>query len=273
MRIRRGFMRCSSAGQAALPRRRRRSCWASRRAIRRDLLRKQSDARLAGDRWVLSSSVDAAGRDALARLEEYHAIHPGAAGMPLETLRRALRVPEAIALAAIDDLQSARLVGVSGGVASLPEFRVVVKGGDAEVERIVRLLDEAGLSPPTVPQLASQAGSGDLADGAAPRGGAGTGEGCRARPLLFGEGAGSILRRARGAGTRRRDHPGAGSRSPGCHPEVPDSAARVGRSARNYRPGARRPKAGEVREANRESAVGWQGRCSWHAPGRGGAAH
>ncbi len=128
-----------------------------------DLLRKNSGARLAGDHWVSSVAVDAAAREALARLDEYHATQPGAAGMPLETLRHALRVAEPLALAALGDLQSRRQIKVSGGVASLPDFGVVVKGGDAEVDRIVRLLQEAGLSPPTVAELAAQTGRGDLA--------------------------------------------------------------------------------------------------------------
>lgn len=127
------------------------------------LVRAEPGGRLVGDLWVSAPVVHAAARNALARLAEYHAQQPGAAGMPLETLRRALRVPAPIALAALGDLESSRQVCVSGGVASLPDFRVVVKGGDAEIERIVRLLEEADLSPPTVGELATQTGRSDLA--------------------------------------------------------------------------------------------------------------
>ena len=127
------------------------------------LLRGESGARRVGDRLVSVAVVAKAAEHALAAVAEYHAAQPGSAGMPLETLRRSFRVGDPIAQAALGDLESSKRLRVTGGTASLPGFRVVVKGGDAEVDRIVRLLDEANLSPPTVGELATRTGRGDLA--------------------------------------------------------------------------------------------------------------
>lgn len=127
------------------------------------LLHGESGARRLGDRMVSAAIVGRAAERALAAVVEYHAGHPGSAGIPLETLRRALRVDDSIAQAALGDLESSGQIRVTGGTASLPGFQVVVKGGNAEIDRIVGLLDEAGLSPPTVSELAARTGRSDLA--------------------------------------------------------------------------------------------------------------
>ena len=69
---------------------------------------------------------------------------------------------EPIVGAAIADLESGRRIRISAGVASLPEFRLEVQGGDAEIEGVVRLLDEADLAPPTLAELAVRTGKSDL---------------------------------------------------------------------------------------------------------------
>lgn len=115
-----------------------------------------------GESWVSTAVVGAAATRALAALAEYHASAPGSVGMPLETLRRALRVDDALAQAALGDLESGHNIRTSAGTAALADFRVVVTGGEGEIARIVALIDEAGLSPPTIAELAVRAGRTDL---------------------------------------------------------------------------------------------------------------
>ncbi len=118
--------------------------------------------RPAGHWWVSTALVHAAGEAVLAALAGYHAGHAESAGMPLETLRRAVHADEPIVGAAMADLESGRRIRISAGVASLPEFRLEVQGGDAELEGVVRLLDEADLAPPTLAELAVRTGKSDL---------------------------------------------------------------------------------------------------------------
>jgi selenocysteine-specific elongation factor len=81
----------------------------------------------------------------------------------LETLRHGLRAPEALVERALNDLASAGRIRRTDGVAMLSGFTPRVEGGDAEVDRIIRILEEAELSPPSLPELERQTGRRDVA--------------------------------------------------------------------------------------------------------------
>jgi selenocysteine-specific elongation factor len=126
------------------------------------LLRHGGYAREVGDRWVAAATVTVAARRAVDVLREFHTRQPSSAGMPLETLRRSLRAPELVARAALEDLAADRSVRAAGGVAALADFSVEVKGGEREIDRVVRLLEQADLAPPSLGEMAAQGGMGDL---------------------------------------------------------------------------------------------------------------
>jgi selenocysteine-specific elongation factor len=52
---------------------------------------------------------------------------------------------------------------VADGLAVLSGFAPRVEGGDAEIDRVVRILEEAELSPPSLPELERQTGRRDIA--------------------------------------------------------------------------------------------------------------
>jgi hypothetical protein len=119
-------------------------------------------ARLLGDTWVRQESVEEAGSRALAVLREYHRQHISQPGMPLETLRHSIGAGHLVVEAALNDAtRSGRLRRVDGIVA-LAGFVPRVVGGDPEIERVVGLLLEANLTPPSVPELERSSGRRDI---------------------------------------------------------------------------------------------------------------
>ncbi|HEY8105120.1 MAG TPA: selenocysteine-specific translation elongation factor, partial [Gemmatimonadales bacterium] len=100
---------------------------------------------------------------ALQRLKEFHRRQPVERGMPLETLRHALRGPEWLIEAAMGAGTSTRRLVVDGGIARLAGFEPRVAGGEPEIDRLVRMLQAAGLSPPSIAELERETGRRDVA--------------------------------------------------------------------------------------------------------------
>jgi selenocysteine-specific elongation factor len=100
---------------------------------------------------------------ALRALKEFHRREPAERGMPLETLRRSARCPEWLAEAAIAAGLAARRLTVDGGIARLAGFEPRVAGGEPEIDRLVQLLRDAGLAPPSVAELERETGRRDVA--------------------------------------------------------------------------------------------------------------
>jgi selenocysteine-specific elongation factor len=124
--------------------------------------RQLSSARQVGGRWVLAATLETLGARAVTALKAYHRANPAERGMPLETLRHALRGAEAVVDEALADAAAAGRLRVAEGVATLSGFTPRVQGGDAEVDRVVRILEEAALSPPSLPELERQTGRRDI---------------------------------------------------------------------------------------------------------------
>jgi selenocysteine-specific elongation factor len=132
------------------------------RSAAQEVARASLDARLVGDMWVRKEAVEEIGTRALAAVRAYHRQQISDPGMPLETLRRSLRALDLVVEAALNDLiRTGRLRRVDGVVA-LAGFVPRVAGGDPEIERIVRLLLDAHLAPPSVPELERASGRRDL---------------------------------------------------------------------------------------------------------------
>jgi selenocysteine-specific elongation factor len=117
---------------------------------------------LLDDVWVTPATVEEVGTRALALLREYHRRHPSDPGMPLETLRHALRSQAVVVEAALGDFGRAGRLWLRDGLVVLAGFVPRVAGGDAEIDRVVRILTEAHLSPPSVAELERSTGRRDL---------------------------------------------------------------------------------------------------------------
>jgi selenocysteine-specific elongation factor len=125
--------------------------------------RARDDIRLVGDRWVREATLRELGARALASLKTYHRTHPSDRGMPLETLRHGLRAPEALVEQALADAAAAGRLRLADGMAVQSGFAPRVEGGDAEIDRVVRILEKAELTPPSLAELERQTGRRDIA--------------------------------------------------------------------------------------------------------------
>jgi selenocysteine-specific elongation factor len=63
---------------------------------------------------------------------------------------------------ALADLAESGRIRMAAGVAVLSGFVPRVEGGDAEIDRVVRILEEAELSPPSLAELERQTGRRDI---------------------------------------------------------------------------------------------------------------
>jgi selenocysteine-specific elongation factor len=119
-------------------------------------------ARLLGDLWVPAAVVAQTGARALALVKDYHRQHISDLGMPLETLRHALRSRDVIVEAALADCAHAGRLRKVDGVVALAGFVPRVSGGAAEIDRVVGILSQAHLTPPSVTELERSTGRHDL---------------------------------------------------------------------------------------------------------------
>ncbi len=115
-----------------------------------------------GDVWIRVEVLDEVTGRIVAALKAFHRANPAERGMPLETLRHGLRAPQPVVERAVSDAAAAGRIRVLDGVALLSGFVPRVQGGDAEVDRVVRILEEAELSPPSLPELERQTGRRDI---------------------------------------------------------------------------------------------------------------
>jgi len=111
------------------------------------------EVRKVGDMWVPDDEIAQAEGRALHALRAHHGASPTAAGMPVETLRRSAARASILAEAAVARLLEAGEILVEEGLARLPGFTPLVPGGEAGMERVLRLIREAGLAAPAVRDL------------------------------------------------------------------------------------------------------------------------
>ena len=120
------------------------------------------ELRLVGDLWVTAESLRQVGARCLELLRRHHRDHPLDRGMPLETLRRSLRAPDSAVEAALEELVRTGRMRRLEGRAALAGFMPRVAGGEGAVAELVALLEEAGLTPPSVPELERRTGRRDV---------------------------------------------------------------------------------------------------------------
>ncbi len=132
------------------------------RAAATQVARGLRGARLLEETWVRQETVEEAGSRALSVLREYHRQHISEPGMPLETLRHSIGAGHLVVEAALNDSIRAGRIRRMDGVIALAGFVPRVVGGDPEIERVVGLLLEANLTPPSVPELERSSGRRDV---------------------------------------------------------------------------------------------------------------
>ncbi len=121
------------------------------------------DVRQLEGRWVSAALLETIAARALEVLRQFHHTHISDPGLPLETLRHSLRAPQGLVDASLGDLERTRRIRRTDGMVALAGFAPRVVGGEAEIDRIVRMLTEAELSPPTVGELSRLTGRTDVA--------------------------------------------------------------------------------------------------------------
>jgi selenocysteine-specific elongation factor len=119
--------------------------------------------RLVGELWVTAALLEDVGSRCLDLLRRHHRENPIERGMPLETLRRSLHAPAPVVEAALADLVRTGRMRRLEGLVALAGFAPRAAGGDAAVDEIVRLLENAGLTPPSVQELERHTGRQDVA--------------------------------------------------------------------------------------------------------------
>ena len=132
-------------------------------ALAGELARATAGICRAGDVWVAEEVLARASARALELLKAYHRANATERGMPLETLRSRIGTTEAVTGTVLDELARTGRIRRQDGIATLAGFAPRVEGGEIEIDRIVRILEEAALSPPSVVELERQTGRRDVA--------------------------------------------------------------------------------------------------------------
>ena len=113
-------------------------------------------------RLVPASELRVLERAALDLVEEWHRSHPADSGAPIATIRKALSRTGGLAMAAIDALVAAGTLVRREALLLRPGWRATGGASSEEIERLVRVLEEAGLAPPSLAELEATSGQGDL---------------------------------------------------------------------------------------------------------------
>jgi len=120
------------------------------------------ELRSVGDLWVPGELLARVGARCGELLRRHHREHPLERGMPLETLRRSLRAPEPVVEAVLEELARSGRIRRLEGLAALAGFAPRVAGGEGAVTEIVMLLEQGGLTPPSLVELERRTGRRDI---------------------------------------------------------------------------------------------------------------
>lgn len=119
----------------------------------------------AGDLVVTRDLVERLMRDLEHEVASFHRREPHATGVPLETLRHSLHVPDPVAAAALTMAEAAGRVILHAGVAALVGFKPAPQVSDSLRQQVVAAIREGGLAAPTADELAKRLGIPDALRG------------------------------------------------------------------------------------------------------------
>ena len=112
----------------------------------------------AGELLVPADWVERMAQDLVGRVAAFHRLEPHQPGMSIETLRHGLRVPDAVAAAALHSAEKSGGIRIRAGLVAVPSFRPVARASEEDQRRLVAAVREAGLAAPTVAELAGRLG-------------------------------------------------------------------------------------------------------------------
>ena len=189
-----------------------------------------------GDRLVSATLIQHMKDEALTQLTKWHQANPFETGMPASTLRQGLGGPVAGDL--VESLVGHGAIERLEALVRLPGFRPKSRGSQVEIDRIVAKLEKEGLSAPSVTELGREVGRPDMAAVLRPAVQSGR------LVVRRGGGAGGFCEGAEGGRSGGFHHAGITPRPDGPHPQVPDTAAGMGRPGGPYPPGGGGPNSG-----------------------------
>ena len=122
------------------------------------LVRSSTTLVAAGELLVRRAEVERLADQLAREVEAFHRREPHDAGMSVETLRQSLRVPDALAAAALAGAEKSGRLRSRAGVVAAPTFRPVARASEEDQRRLVAAVRDAGLAAPAVAELAEQLG-------------------------------------------------------------------------------------------------------------------
>jgi selenocysteine-specific elongation factor len=105
---------------------------------------------------VATSRIEAAAHAISDAVAGYHRAHPGNRGAPLAAIRKVGPFDPHVVEGALARLRMAGTLEVFEGLVRQAGFRPQVSGGDAAVGELVDRITSAGLTPPSVSELAAE---------------------------------------------------------------------------------------------------------------------
>lgn len=115
-----------------------------------------------GGRLVAASTLRTLEAAALALVDAWHRDHPAEPGAPIETIRKELSRTAAPAMTAIETLVSQGKLARRDALIHRAGWQPVTGASAAEVDRLVKVIETAGLTPPSLAELESPGGHRDL---------------------------------------------------------------------------------------------------------------
>jgi selenocysteine-specific elongation factor len=116
------------------------------------------DISVIGSRLIAKATTATLREEAARLVQAFHQAHPAEPGLSLETLRRGLRGPAEVTDSILSGMGRRGELLIAEGIVAIPGFVPSLAGGEAELDRIVAMLEESGLTPPTVGELEQATG-------------------------------------------------------------------------------------------------------------------
>jgi selenocysteine-specific elongation factor len=131
-------------------------------ATARRLAEDSPAVRAVGGRYLAATTVVALREQAVAVVEAFHRKSPLEPGVSLETLRRALKGPPPVVSAVLDTMLRAAELKLVDGLVAMPGMSPRLGDKQELLEEVIRRLEQADLTPPTVSELEREVGQSGL---------------------------------------------------------------------------------------------------------------